>query len=356
MKAKIAKLVSYINGARSYRSIPAQLFDLASHKLKINIDFRDYYRFEFYKNQLDWREKERYVAVDGSRYWPFANNAFKYTVTLTDKYIQKNLLLGFDLPTPALLGIVGKNREIETCQQFENLIDGINTDFVIKPISGAGGKHILVVSRGDDGLQLGDQCVDAGSLWRQVQSSFSRGLLIEERAVNDEAIAKLCPSCLNTFRVVTIADSDGRIHICGVSLKLGRIGNLVDNNGFKNIQLNLRDDGSVYGVYDFLTEQRIVHHPDTGFDLAGHTVPKLDEIKSLAVRAAKKFSYLGVIGWDIASTTRGPVIIEGNCIFGCSSLQRDRPGIISDELAEDLPQYSWSSRWDKSHLYPGYHR
>ena len=65
---------------------------------------------------------------------------------------------------------------------------------------------------------------------------------------------------------------------------------------------------------------------------------------------------MGTIAWDIAYTAQGPMIIEGNSSWGCSSLQRGRPGIITDELARGLDRHHAFGRWDKTRLYPNHRK
>jgi hypothetical protein len=54
------------------------------------------------------------------------------------------------------------------------------------------------------------------------------------------------------------------------------------------------------------------HHPTTGAPIRGKRLPCWDEVKQLAVRAHGAFRPRVLIGWDIAITNEGPVIIEGN--------------------------------------------
>ena len=63
---------------------------------------------------------------------------------------------------------------------------------------------------------------------------------------------------------------------------------------------------SGFGLQDY------PEHPTTGVPCEGFALPGWDEACRIALTAARKFLPLRTIGWDIALTGNGPVVIEGN--------------------------------------------
>ena len=63
-------------------------------------------------------------------------------------------------------------------------------------------------------------------------------------------------------------------------------------------------------------------HLLAGAQVKGRTVPLWNEIKDLAIRAHAAFPHRAVIGWDIALTPEGPVLLEGNGNLDVMFLQR----------------------------------
>ena len=53
-------------------------------------------------------------------------------------------------------------------------------------------------------------------------------------------------------------------------------------------------------------------HPDTGLAFAGFQLPHWAAATALAVRAHAALPAIAVVGWDVALTPDGPVIVEGN--------------------------------------------
>lgn len=57
-------------------------------------------------------------------------------------------------------------------------------------------------------------------------------------------------------------------------------------------------------------------HPITNAELVGLQLPYWNEIKDMLTHAAKEIPQVAYVGWDIAITPDGPVLIEGNTTPG----------------------------------------
>ena len=353
---KLNKLKTLLVKASEHRSYVRQIYEIIQHKVVINVNPLDYYRHEFYKNGETLEQKSRYVILGGSRYWPFENNAFKFAVTLNNKYIQKTLLKGFGLPTPEVLTTIGIDYDIKDRDQLENFLGENQRDIVFKPISSAQGKNILVVTKRDNQYFLGEQPITYDDIWNHVKRDMKNGYLFEEKVVNHSSIADINPSCLNTSRVITIKTNDNKWHIAVCIAKFGRAGSFVDNASAGGIVLWPDNMGKIIDAYDFLTREPIIHHPDTGARLTGIELAGYQQVNELALQASEKFCFMGAIGWDIAYTDNGAMIIEGNSISGVDKIQIGKGGMIGDEIAKGLKRHYMLGRWDKTKMYPGYWR
>ena len=101
-------------------------------------------------------------------------------------------------------------------------------------------------------------------------------------------------------------------------------------------------------------EQKLTHHPDTGAPLVGIQLEGSEDVKALALEASRKFGFMGTIGWDIGLTRDGPVIIEGNNLWGPQD-QKVRGGHITDEIARGLKRHPFLSRWDRTRMFPNFY-
>lgn len=57
-------------------------------------------------------------------------------------------------------------------------------------------------------------------------------------------------------------------------------------------------------------------HPITKAKLVGVQVPYWNEIKTMLIKAAQKIPQVAYVGWDVAITPDGPILIEGNTTPG----------------------------------------
>ena len=60
----------------------------------------------------------------------------------------------------------------------------------------------------------------------------------------------------------------------------------------------------------------VERHPDTGAVIAGHTLPLWEEAVAVTLRAHDAEPVSPAIGWDVALTPEGPVLLEANFISG----------------------------------------
>ena len=58
----------------------------------------------------------------------------------------------------------------------------------------------------------------------------------------------------------------------------------------------------------------VERHPDTGAPIAGHRLPCWAETMALATAALDAAHDRPSIGWDVAITDDGPVLVEGNTL------------------------------------------
>ncbi|MHB1355644.1 MAG: sugar-transfer associated ATP-grasp domain-containing protein [Anaerolineae bacterium] len=148
--------------------------------------------------------------------------------------------------------------------------------------------------------------------------------IVEEPIVQHEALQELNPSCVNTIRVITVR-TETRVDIIGTVLKIGVDGNKVDNMNSGGIasaidlgtgrllrpSISLSIGDSQYNV-----------HPDTKVPIPGFQVPLWDSVIDLACCAASVVPSVRTVGWDIAVTPAGAILVEGNDNWGAAFWQK----------------------------------
>lgn len=352
----VRKVVKRIQKAAPFRNPLLQIVDVVWHKLKINTHPGDYYLFEFYKRDKSWEEKRRYIGRYGSYYWPYTSIFLKDMPLLTNKYIHKHMLLGLGIPTPELLATAGKDYEVRSCEDLRICLRAWNFDIIIKPISSSGGTDVLGLGW-DNGRFLGKQGEEwsADLIWEHINKHWDKGYMIERRVFNVGQTAKINPHCLNTFRIITIRSLDGKWHVPVHMIKFGSGNACVDNVSAGGIIAHLDDQGVVTKALGDQFTQEITHHPDTGLPIVGFQAEGFKEAVALALKTSPKFVMFGTIGWDIAFTADGPMIIEGNTLWGTKYQQFFGP-VIDDNLADNLEKKRAFSRYSRDRIFPDFQK
>lgn len=138
------------------------------------------------------------------------------------------------------------------------------------------------------------------------------GYILEELIENDNIMASLHPQSLNTVRIPTVRYDD-RVEVMHPFLRMGCGDAFVDNAGSGGIMGNVDiETGTVYAAADELG-RGYTHHPDSGIELTGFTIPRWQEALELVKRMARVLPSVRYVGWDMALTKNtGWVMIEGN--------------------------------------------
>lgn len=136
---------------------------------------------------------------------------------------------------------------------------------------------------------------------------------IEDCIINHPAINKLYPKAVDSLRIITVLDSKKVPHCIYIVQKLGYNNRVIDNNGlFAPVDI---ETGKIkYPFHSGDTTRGVVYteHPDTHVKLLGYQIPFVKEAVDMCLKASVVVPQIRYIGWDVAITEKGPVIIEGN--------------------------------------------
>lgn len=190
-------------------------------------------------------------------------------------------------------------------KEFTNRHDEV----VVKPVGLSSGRGIELLPSKVFMEKLKKKCFDGE--W-----------LVEERVIVHPDLQKLNIHSCNTIRVYTLVDKNQEIHILGIYLKVGGGDGLCDNFHNKGIMYSVDPELGVVDRpgLDFALKEHVVH-PGTDFIMPGRTIPLFKELKECAINAQHKNMKSRFIAWDIAITSTGCEIIEGNYMPNCNLIQ-----------------------------------
>ena len=139
------------------------------------------------------------------------------------------------------------------------------------------------------------------------------GYILEELLENIPEIELINPTSLNTLRFVTASDRGGRYKILSCILRMGVGDSITDN----------LCTGGIACVVD-LSTGRLVNdaknvigdtydkHPTSEIKFDGYQIPYFEKCLDLVDTLCKRMPDARYVGWDIAITTNGVCVIEGN--------------------------------------------
>lgn len=339
--------------ACKYRSVPMQVIDLVTHKLKINTYWEDYYRFGFYRQDKTWAERELYLSDSGSKYWPWEGNSFRFDSIFIRKSLQKAIMVAHGLPTPRLLMTVGKYYPLNSKALFTKELEKISVPVILKIDGGMRGAAIHLIEPESGKYRYNGELVTADWIWDRFERNLDPGFIVEERSQNHALLDDIYSGSLNTLRLATVRAADGQLRLVRPFIKFGRNGSYVDNMNAGGIFAMIDEDHRMGTAYDDSGEA-FASHPDTGSRIEGVEVPFMEEACQLALDASRRFGFMATIGWDIGITPDGPVIIEGNASWGADIMQDFTGPLLTEDIAAGLMPRSWWTPWDKTHMYPGH--
>ncbi|MBQ3149885.1 MAG: hypothetical protein IJB86_01420 [Clostridia bacterium] len=211
--------------------------------------------------------------------------------------------------------------EAEQLEKLEKLCKG-KKEIVAKPRDEMCGKGIEMINPADYSSirELYDhlQDINAG--------------LIEDSIVQHPQMNLLYPDSINTLRMVTLNNGKAVTLVLAVC----RMGNgaRVDNflNGGMMTRINTETGELMYDAVNAMNDV-FSHHPVTGTKVVGFRIPMWDRCVETAKKAALVCPQVGYVGWDIAVTPDGPVLVEGNefpghCLYQLPPHTPDNYGVL----------------------------
>ena len=269
----------------------ATFCDMVWCGIRYGAGYMDYDVIGFYKLSSEQRKtmltrglNNKFVKeLNEKEYWHIFNNKNEFN-EMFDKYLKRDWIY------PASKD---KAKTIDWVTRHEI--------FFAKPNDGQCGKGIEKIITSEWNIE---------ELYNHVVSS---GLeLLEEPIKQHEEMNRLNSSSVNTVRMVTVMNENSDVTILATYSRIGN-GNVVDNfnSGGMTAKIN-RDTGVIEEAAVNKLGEVYEKHPITGTTIKGFQIPCWNEARNLVKEAARLSQHVRYVGWDVAITVDGPVLVEGN--------------------------------------------
>ena len=262
--------------------------------------YKEYVTYKFY--ELDEElQNSLFLIIHSKKIAKKYDTNKKFVKMLTNKELTNECFSEY-LKRP--WGVNTKLSEEEFERTFAN-----SKRIIYKPISGNRGKGVQAFDVNNQTLhEVYDSLKD-----------MPEGV-IEEYVVQHPELSALSPTSVNTLRIVMIASNsmavtaDGKkVDIAYAALRIGGGHSIIDNfhGGGMVAAVDLNTGTLVTGAAD-MEGNHFDKHPVTGREIKGFSVPFFKEALDMVQDAQRKSGIEGYLGWDIAITETGPVLIEIN--------------------------------------------
>jgi hypothetical protein len=176
-------------------------------------------------------------------------------------------------------------------------------------------------------------------------------MLVQPWLRNHEELTGFAKDSLVAIRVITVLNE---LDEPEVTLAMTRIlsmlepdwQHLPDHEYAAPINLETGEMGLLTGDNFKTALVRMTHHPVTGIAIKGRVLKNWPAIRDLALKAHRTFKHRIVVGWDIALTPEGPMVLEGNTNLDVMFVQRVHDCPAGDTRFGDLLNYHIRALYD----------
>ena len=280
---------------RSGKSKIYLFFDMLYCSYKFLAGYTDY--FLFYFEDLTNEQRKTYItrgvnngylkALNDSSYYHYFRNKVEFNQNFKE-FVKRDFL---DL------------REASE-KKFEKFV-AKHSIIMVKPVDQSGGANVEKI--------VIDEKTNVKKLYEVLKKT--KQFLVEDYVRQHKEMNRLCKASVNTLRIVTVRKNNKTT----VMLRAIRIGNgLRDVDNFHSGGMyTLFDENGVITKPAMDREGKLFEvHPVSKVPIKGFKIPYYKESIDLAITASQKIPQVGLVGWDIAITDKGPVLIEGNELPG----------------------------------------
>lgn len=318
-----------------------------------------YYSSQLYDLPRGLAEVEDYIGRDEiknglmKRLHGLQPKVFGRRVSLGNKLLFTRHCEAQGIPVAPIISVVDRGNWFFGDAAHANDTGGMEADYrrldrdiFVKPVIGRGARDAEWFDwLGNDRYRnkKGQEVSRADVLHHITIKSAREPILVLPKLKNSRDIADLARDSLMVFRIFTCLDAGQQVHVTHAML---RILSKLEPSWPENVEYGVAVDvhtGTLDQLCDdfhFAPDAWWDRHPRTNAQIRWRKIEQWPAVVTLAQAAHRAFIDRTVIGWDIALTDDGPIVIEGNAYPDTHFLQRVHRRLIgASPLAPLLAQH-----------------
>jgi hypothetical protein len=276
------------------------------------------------------------------------HNAVEAQINVIDKKRFYQVMKAANLPTAEMLATICNNGVVRnlddseiTIDEFVDILSAFGADsYIVKPYNGGGGVAVFCLDYKNGALTVDGQKITTSEDFHVIFAPYRLDLyVVQPRLRQHQVIANLHNSCVNTVRIDTLIINDHVAHN-GAYLKVGTTDSITDNlktgGALIAIDINtgiLSPSGKLFCEN---TGTVISEHPISKVRFHDLVIPFWPELLEVVEAGALALSPLRCLGWDIAITNEGPVIIEANHDYAADGIQEAAGGLRKTAIGAEI--------------------
>jgi len=241
--------------------------------------------------------------------------AVNYESITKDKFYANSILMANGLPCIQNYALISGPSLIFPDRREENIksILAFTDFFFIKSIVLEAGEDVFRCRIINFSVEVNSQLYD----WNSFKTLLGNKKWVVQKQYNsNETLKKINSSALNTTRIVTIQNDKEPEYLCG--FQGFAVGNALTDSwshGSVYVGINVEEEClKEYGLTSVSDKRQglLKSHPDSGIKFGGYLIPYLKNAIDLCIKAHRLLYFNFIIGWDVAITDKGPLIVEAN--------------------------------------------
>lgn len=320
---------------RSALARPLQILRMASTFISRGFTPLEFYLYGFYQKGKSargyvpnrWIEREFRAKL----------NPMPYAGLVKNKLLFFHFYSRRNLPVPRVLGLFhpefGTTREdtyLRSLYDLEKLLKEAECRYLVaKPPCSLGGKGMMLLERAapDELRNLEtSEIFNIEGFFDRLRSDITNrqpredsctGYLLQEYVKCHPSMNPLGGRALNTVRIATLKDARGAVHLDFAMVRIARPDAVTDNLHRGGVVAGIElSTGRINDVtYGYETDEGpwVERKPkDVGSLFPDRKVPQWGRMVETVIKFHAVLEGVRSIGWDVALSEHGPVVIEGN--------------------------------------------
>ncbi len=282
----------------------------------LHIFFRlRYYPDNYTPCRLFEKPRPEWVYYYGSSYHPWARHRLRREVQprtwiqfFTDKTTSEAHFRANGVPMPRTYAVLNPCEDFR--QAAENALRVSGHDrLIMKPVAGAAGRGICLLIGRSDGVfvETRSERVPIAAF------ALKERYLVQEILTQDERVAALYPTSVNTVRTLTLLTRTDEVLVISAVMRFGVGSAFVDNWSAGGVAIGVERAGGTLMKFAYDKRgRRYAAHPTTHVRFEGFQVPYWREVIAVSEMVQRAVPAYKMVGLDVALTPAGPRVIEVN--------------------------------------------